>query len=130
MLGLVFGATALAVSTVLASFMAGLALGSYVFGRQIDRRGNPLVIYGLLEIGIGLFAVLFPHLLDFLNTVYRPLYAGGTGNYTVLSLARFALSFALLLLPTTFMGATLPVLTKSVVFCNWCWKSTGTNWFS
>ena len=60
MLTLVFGATAFATGTILASFMAGLALGSFYFGRVIDRGGNALKVYALLEAGIGVFAFLMP----------------------------------------------------------------------
>jgi spermidine synthase len=45
MLVLVFGTSVYAVSTVLSAFMAGLALGSALFGRLVDRRGNPMRIY-------------------------------------------------------------------------------------
>ena len=41
-LGLVFGTTLYAVGTVLAVFMAGLALGSFLFGRLADKTDNPL----------------------------------------------------------------------------------------
>src|SRR5215468_10281283 len=60
MLHLLFGDTVLAVSTVLASFMAGLALGSFWIGRFIDRRQSVLAVYALLEAGIGLSALAFP----------------------------------------------------------------------
>src|SRR5437870_874010 len=56
----VFGVTAYAISTVIASFMGGLALGSFVAGRVIDRRRDPLRIYALLEAGIGVYALLTP----------------------------------------------------------------------
>src|SRR5947209_19914922 len=59
MLHLLFGDTVLAVSTVLASFMAGLALGSFWIGRYIDRRRRVLAVYAGLEAGIGLSALLF-----------------------------------------------------------------------
>ncbi len=110
----VFGATSLAISAVLAAFMAGLALGSYFFGRQIDRRGNPLVIYGALELGIGLFALAFPFILKALNPLYAGLYpaSGGAGGW--LTLARFLISFIMVLIPTTMMGGTLPVLSRYV----------------
>ena len=52
MLVTVFGGTVFAVSTVLTSFMAGLALGSYYGGRLIDRSKNPLRVYGLLRPGL------------------------------------------------------------------------------
>jgi len=60
MLTLVFGATAYATSTILASFFTGLALGSLYFGRLVDRGRNPLTVYALLELGIGVFAFLMP----------------------------------------------------------------------
>ena len=58
--GLVFGNTSHAISTVLGAFMAGLALGSWKLGRRADRTPNPLRMYGLLEIGIGISAALVP----------------------------------------------------------------------
>lgn len=74
MLTLVFGATAFATSTILAAFFAGLALGSFSFGRIIDRGGNPLKIYAILEAGIGLIAFLMPLLFAGLNEFYVQLY--------------------------------------------------------
>ena len=62
MLGLVFGATTLAVSTVLAAFMGGLALGSALAGRFGSRIKRPLSAYGWLEIGIAIYAILVPPL--------------------------------------------------------------------
>lgn len=59
-LTLIFGATTLAVSTVLTTFMFGLGLGSFLAGRAIDRGGHPLRMYAVLEAGIGAYAILFP----------------------------------------------------------------------
>jgi spermidine synthase len=109
-----FGATSFAVSTVLAAYMAGLALGSYLFGRLIDRRGNPVRLYGLLELGIGVFAFLFPFLVGAAHPVFKTFYAGLGGNFYLLSVARFLLVFAILLIPTTLMGGTLPILSRYV----------------
>ena len=64
MFSLVFGVTTLAVSTVLTAFMAGLALGSYLAGRFVDRYKNPLRLFSYLEFGIGFFALFFPLLLS------------------------------------------------------------------
>ena len=58
MLHLLFGDTVLAVSTVLASFMAGLALGSYVIGRTVDCRIRILPLYAALEAGIGILSLI------------------------------------------------------------------------
>src|SRR2546430_14682587 len=67
MLHLLFGDTVLAVSTVLASFMAGLALGSFWSGRYVDRHPHVLALYAALEAGIGLSAVLLPMVLQALT---------------------------------------------------------------
>ncbi len=64
MLGLVFGHSVFAVTTVLASFMGGLGLGSYLFGRLADHSKRLLAIYGGLEIGIGVYCLALPALLD------------------------------------------------------------------
>ena len=114
MLTVVFGTTLLATSTVLSAFMAGLALGSYVLGRYIDRCKHPLRIFAALEVGIGLFALFFPSISANLGNAYSAL-VGLQGNFYLFSLARFGLCFALLLIPTALMGGTLPVMAKFAV---------------
>ena len=114
MLTVVFGTTLLATSTVLSAFMAGLALGSWVLGRHIDRCKHPLRIFAALEVGIGLFALFFPSISANLGNAYGAL-AGLQGNFYLFSLIRFGLCFALLLIPTALMGGTLPVVAKFAV---------------
>ncbi len=56
---LILGGTAFAVSTVLSSYMAGLAIGSYWIGRYVDRTDrNPVVLFAFLELGIALCGLL------------------------------------------------------------------------
>ena len=113
MLIVVFGATLPAVSTVLSAFMAGLALGSFCFGRRIDRVRRPLLVFAALEAGVGLFAFLFPHLPPATGWLAE---ASWTESHpTAFAAARFVLVFGLLLIPTAAMGATLPVISKSAV---------------
>ncbi len=115
MLTLVFGVTSFAVATVLSAFMAGLALGSYYGGRFVDRWKRPLLAFSGLQIGIGAFALVFPVLLGLLTTLYVYFYQQWPTSLYVFSLLRFVLSFGLLLIPTTLMGATLPVIVKYFV---------------
>src|SRR6516165_5287818 len=68
--GLVFGNTSHAISTVLGAFMAGLALGSWKLARTADRTPNPLRMYGLLEVGIGISAALVPLVFRALDSFY------------------------------------------------------------
>ena len=114
MLVLVFGTSVMAVSTVLASFMGGLALGSFYFGRWADRIRNPLRVYAGLEIGIGLYALVLPFLFSGLNGIYTAVYAELHTSFYPLSLLRFAFSFLVLLVPAALMGATLPVIGRFV----------------
>jgi spermidine synthase len=115
MLGLVFGHTVFAVTTVLTAFMAGLGLGSWTFGRIADRQARPLRLYGLLEIGVGGFCLLVPVLLPVVERVYLALARSVSPSFLTFSLAQFVLVLTLLLLPTTLMGATLPVLSRLFV---------------
>ncbi|MBK8576103.1 MAG: fused MFS/spermidine synthase [Elusimicrobia bacterium] len=107
-----FGATVQAVSMVVTAFMAGLALGGWVFGRWIDRQRNPILIYGFLEAGIGISAFILPFLLGVSEKAYTALYQAFPNSLSLASLARFFLSFIPLLIPTTLMGATFPVMSK------------------
>lgn len=115
MLGLVFGATTLAVSTVLAAFMGGLAIGSALAGRLARRIRKPLSIYGWIEIAIGVYALLVPFLFRWVDNVYALIWQTFRPGFFTFSLWRFLLSCLLLLVPTTLMGATLPVLSAALV---------------
>src|SRR5215510_6057793 len=112
MLVLIFGHTVQAVTTVLAAFMAGLALGSFLVGQRAGQVRNPLRAYGWLEIGIGVYGALMPALLWLVPSLYL-------GLRTQLSAPMFgAVQFlgmsALLLIPTALMGATLPLLSQAL----------------
>jgi hypothetical protein len=63
-LGVVFGNTLWAATTVLTAFMLGLALGSWFLGRIADRIPNPLRFYAYLELAVGGYALAFPHILQ------------------------------------------------------------------
>ena len=115
-LTLIFGSTVFATSTVLTAFMAGLALGSYYFGRKIDESTqSPLRIYALLEAGIGVFCLVWPLILGALSAIYVLIHRNVTSEFYTLSLIRFVLTFGVLLIPSTLMGGTLPVLTRFFV---------------
>src|SRR5262245_14909780 len=89
-LTLVFGHTVHAVSTVLAAFMGGLALGSYLFGRLADRVRRPLLVYALLEGGVGLFALAVPALFAGLDGFFAPVYQRMHERFALFLLVRFA----------------------------------------
>ncbi|MBI4682965.1 MAG: fused MFS/spermidine synthase [Nitrospirae bacterium] len=113
-LSLVFGGTHLAVTTVLSVFMGGLALGSLLIGRRVDAIKNPLRLYGYLELGIALFAVIFIVLMNIYPSVYIFLVQGKESSTLYLSFIRVLFAFISLIVPATLMGGTLPVLTRFV----------------
>ena len=114
-LTLILGNTVFAVSTVLTVFMGGLALGSFWAGRIIDRRKDPLRVYALLEMTIGILGFCLTSILNQTGPVYVWIHSS-LGEYPLLlSITRYVFAFCLLAIPTTLMGATLPVLSKFVV---------------
>ena len=115
LLATVFGATVPAATTVLAAFMSGLALGSYLLGGSGDRGHRPLRLYAGYELGIAVTALAALVAMERMRPVATLLSSalgdGGAG----LVAARFAVAFLVLLVPTTLMGATLPVLSRALV---------------
>ncbi len=109
---LVFGASMFAISTLLTAFMGGLALGSWYFGKRADQFRNPLLTYGLLELGIGVYAFVVPILFSSLVPIYQSLSSIFDFSFYAFSLVRFVLAVLILLLPTALMGGTLPVLAQ------------------
>ena len=110
--GLVFGNTSHAIAVVLGAFMAGLALGSWRLGRRTDQTQNPLRMYGVMEIGIGISAALVPIVFRSLDNLYWALAPSIEGIPGADGLVRFLTSFIVLLVPTFLMGGTLPALTR------------------
>jgi spermidine synthase len=118
MLHHVFGATGVAISTVVTVFMLGLGLGAFVAGRFVDRMRRPLLGYAVAEVVVGLWALWVPGLLDsegWLVEVNQWMRAE-LGTHSVgFMLGRFACVLPVLLLPTTLMGASLPLLARHFV---------------
>jgi len=115
MLSRIMGVTIYATSTVVAAFMAGLALGSFLFGKYIDRREAPLRIYASLEFLIGAAALLVPLVFSLSLPLYKYVYQISGENQLWITVVRTFICFVALLLPTTLMGGTLPVLTSWLV---------------
>lgn len=114
-LGHVFGNTVQAAATVLTAFMIGLALGADLARRQVLRRTNPIRVFGYIEVGIGVYALILPAAIGLTNAVFpavaRHLHEGSAWITAV----RFALALLVLIIPTLLMGASLPVLSEAVL---------------
>jgi len=114
----VFGSTTIAMSTVLSVFMAGLGLGAWVFGKVSARIKHPLMTYAAAELLVALCAIAIPWLvapdgwLGDLNAAMRASFGDGSAAFAV---ARFVAVVPILIVPTTLMGSTLPLLSQHFV---------------
>jgi spermidine synthase len=108
----VFGGATPAAAAVLAIFMGGLGAGSAWFGRRVERTANPLRLYGLIEIGVGVTALLTPLLLSIVQSLYVK-----TGGVVALGLVpatllQLVLAIVVLGAPCFLMGGSLPAAFK------------------
>ena len=112
-LGLAVGATTLAVATTTAAYMGGLALGSHLGGRIADRLRRPLAVYGGIEISLALVALTIPYFATQIPLVDEAFFSNVESGFGR-ALIRFVVAVAVLIVPTTAMGMTLPVLARAV----------------
>lgn len=110
-LSLVFGTTIYALSAVLTSFMAGLAIGSYFFGKIADRTKYALKLFAKLEVILGMYGILLILLFRIIQYPYFFLYSV-FGSTIFLTISLFVLSFIILIIPTGIIGATFPLMCK------------------
>ena len=102
----IYGVNIESVTIVVSAFMLGLGIGSYLGGIVSKRPNLPLLaIFGGIEVSIGLFGCISLPLFHWvgINTSQAPLLVTGL------------VTFALVLVPTTLMGATLPILVSNLV---------------
>lgn len=114
-LSLTLSVTVYAVTTVLCAFMGGLALGAAVAGRLANRLERPLLVFGWVELGVGLAGLVVPKVLFAMGPAYIWLHDLLGGSGLPFALGRFALAGGVLLVPCTLMGMTLPLLSRVAV---------------
>ena len=112
-LTLFFGSPVFAASAILSALAGGLGLGSFCFRGLAEGKKRPLRVYVLLGVGLGIFALIFPTLLDILNAICILIYRGLDAGFYFLSGIRFVLSFIVLLIPSILMGGMLLLLGRS-----------------
>nr|MDQ2658871.1 fused MFS/spermidine synthase [Verrucomicrobiota bacterium] len=108
--GLAFGNSVWSAALILSSFMAGLALGSALAASLSLGRLRPLRVYAGLEMAIAILGCTLVFALPLLGQWMRPVFQAFWQHQQFLNVLRVAVSFLILLVPTTAMGLTLPVL--------------------
>ena len=110
MLGVAAGHGVLTSAVVVATFMAGLGLGSWLSERRAVQARHPLSVYAAAELAVAAFALAFPLLAQVVDPLVTSAYRAGASSAS-LGL-QLAWAGALLLVPTTLMGLTLPTLAR------------------
>lgn len=111
LLTLAFGASAYSFSLMLAAFFTGLGLGGYAAGKYIGIKKDPVKIFACIELGIGISSMsilLFFNKIEILLLIFYNI----TGSFYLFMASIFFISFIFMLVPTTLMGATLPVISR------------------
>jgi predicted membrane-bound spermidine synthase len=112
LLGVLFGHTVHAITTVLVVFMGGLALGGLLAGRRSDRAARPLRAYAALEAGTAAYCALTPLLLSVADPAYVSVWRALQPSLLAGAAIQAAFAAAVLAPATVLMGATLPVLAR------------------
>lgn len=114
-LSVILGSTTYALSSMLATFMLGLAFGGVVGGRYADRTARPVFWLGLVEMGVGAFGIashlVIEHLPGIYLFAYRAFHLSAPAYFT----AQIALCSLVMLAPTILMGATFPLVTRTLL---------------
>lgn len=114
-LSVVIGSTTYALSTMLATFMAGLAVGGYVGGRFADGKKDLGLLFGLCEAGIGILGLLSIPAIYALPPIYLSVYQTLHFNLALFLSGQFVLCALIMILPTSLMGMTFPLVSKLAV---------------
>ncbi len=112
------GHTFLAISFIIAAFMFGLMIGSWSISRFKSFIKNEIKTYAVLEIVIGVYALLFPFLISLASPIFNSLLTGSVGLSALNSLLLFLVVTLFIFIPTFAMGATLPLLTNGLMRIN------------
>jgi len=108
LLGLFSGSDVLSVTLVTSAFLGGLGVGSLLGSFWADRLRNPVAAFGLCNVGIGLFALGSRFL--YYDLLFGRLIALAESRGLLLLVV-----FVSLLIPTTLMGLSLPLLSRALV---------------
>lgn len=112
---LIFGATALSMSTVTGVFFTGLSLGSFWFGKKSQDEKEPLKLYGKIEVAIGIWVLLTPLMFYIFKISFPFVYNLFSNNILILEFMRILFVSIVIIVPTFLMGASLPLLLKVLV---------------
>jgi len=112
-LALIIGSSVYAFSIMLTTFLTGLALGSSIASRFVDRIRRPVTAFALLELGVGLTSIGGAYLFDELPYTFVQLYSWmEDANFGLLLFARFLIVSMVMIVPTLLLGSLFPLVVR------------------
>ena len=115
-LALIFGGSALATSTVLAAFLGGLAIGSWIWGRVADQRPqSTLILFAVIQIATGLYGFATLRIFRGVEALYLTVYPSLADHASLVASMQFILSALAILLPGILIAGSTPLLARRVV---------------
>jgi spermidine synthase len=113
---LVFGGTMLVTAAVTLTFVAGLAIGSWTWGRWADRRPHStLTAFAAIQFATGLFGFASLWIFHGVEALYLAVYPLLAGHANLLAITQLMLSALVVLPPAILMGGSLPWLARRLV---------------
>lgn len=118
MLSLVMGSATHSFEIMLSAFILGLAIGAWAVRRAADRVSDPVRLLGGIQwlMGLAALATLPVYVASFgwMGDLVSGL-SGTADGYAVFGAARYAIALAVMLPSTALAGATLPLITATLL---------------
>lgn len=111
-LHLLFGTSTFALAAVVATFMIGLALGNFIFGKLADKTTKLIRLLSWIQLGIALYVFLSPLIFMLLTQTNKLIFQSIDAGPILKNSLRFLLSFLFLAVPAILMGANFPVVIR------------------
>ncbi|MBI1773565.1 MAG: fused MFS/spermidine synthase, partial [Burkholderiales bacterium] len=126
-LALVFGSQSSATYTVLAIYMAGMAIGAAIGAGLAKSTRFPVRTYAMAELAIALYCLCTPYIFSFAHDIYLMIAVGYRPDSASLVIYQVLLGALVLLFPTILMGLTFPLLVRAIADSKSCIASI--SWF-
>ncbi len=115
LLTLVLGGSTYSFSLMLAAFIFGITAGSYIISKFMPKDKLTFLFFGLCELFIAVLLIVtipFYEQLPFLFMKFSGYFVRNSETFIFYSIIKFFLSFLVMILPTIFLGMTIPLVTK------------------
>ena len=111
-LSLVIGSSVYSFTTMLVTFLVGLALGGFIYARFVGERRVRLSAFGLIEVWVGLASLATIPLFEKLPLLFVRLLHGFGDSFNVFLSLQIFLCGLVMFLPTVLLGLTFPLVAR------------------